>query len=82
MTTNFSKSNEVPRAVAAIQLLLKTSIHEVANIVNVINDGGEERLVALDKNIFQGAENALLPYKELLTNDYRFRQESPAGGVR
>lgn len=75
MTTNFSKSNEVPRAVAAIQLLLRTSLHEVATIVNVINDGGEERLVALDKNIFQGAENALLPYKELLTNDYRFRQD-------
>jgi hypothetical protein len=75
MTTNLLDFSEVPRTVSVIQKLLTTSLHEVANIVNVINDGGEDRLVALNKNIFQGAKIALLPYKELLTKDYRFRQD-------
>ncbi|MCR5753162.1 MAG: hypothetical protein K6G91_14510 [Kiritimatiellae bacterium] len=75
MTTKSSAGSEVPRTVSAIQKLLKASLHEVVNIVNVINGGGEDRLVALDRNIFQGAEIALMPYNELLTKDYRFRQD-------
>ena len=71
MEIDFSGFGEVPRTASTILKLLRTSLHEVNNIVNAINNGGEDRRVALDRVSFRGAEIALLPYKELLTMDYR-----------